>query len=184
MPKPSWIRLTPSQQQELDSIVKTPGWTIIARESMPSIFPPPFRDKIDSAVLIAAPTSTGGTYLAFNAIRVDYKDRALDQEPFAVIVHSTGADSEGMFLHHGNWAGRTVHPSTTFWDRVDESKIGSYFLAFPPSGMTSGTLDQLPEGYKNAFAEVTAWIRRSTVLRGEFLEEKPNKSLKYSARNM
>jgi hypothetical protein len=33
---------------------------------------------MDSALLIAAPTSTGGTYLAFSATRVDFKARAID----------------------------------------------------------------------------------------------------------
>jgi hypothetical protein len=160
MPKPSWIRLTPSQQRELDSIVPTPGRRLVPKENIPSVFPVSFREKMDSAVMISAPTSTGGTFLVFNAIRLDAKAMAFDQEPFAIIVHTTGSDSEGLFLHHGSWEGRTEHPSTAFWDELSKSNVGNYFLSAPPSGMKSGSLEQLPVGHRKAFAEITEWIRR------------------------
>jgi hypothetical protein len=68
--------------------VHAPGWRVVAGRELPSVFPDRFRAKIDSALIIAAPTSTGGTYLAFSANRIDLKARALDIEPFGVIVHS------------------------------------------------------------------------------------------------
>jgi hypothetical protein len=88
--KPSWINLKSSQRDELDRLVRPPGWCLVSRSDLPSIFPHSLREKIDSALMIAAPTSTGGTYLAFSANRVDSKARAIDVEPFGVIVHSTG----------------------------------------------------------------------------------------------
>ena len=84
--------------------------------------------------MIVAPTSTGGTYLVTSTLRVDTKDQAIDQEPFGLIVHSTGASPMGMFLHHGDWEGRTEYPPQRFRDEVSESGIGDYFFTNPTFG--------------------------------------------------
>ena len=117
---------------------------------------------MDGAVMIAAPTSTGGTYLVFNARRVDTKDRAIDQEPFAIINHSTGPSSAGMFIHHGDWEGRTETAPQEFWDHVEESGIGDYFFSNPPAGLLSGTFAQLPKGDRGAFEQAIILIRSDT----------------------
>ena len=88
--KANWIRLTPDQQDELERCVPAPGWRIVPRDELPNVFPRTLREEIDSALVIAAPTSTGGTYLAYSANRLDWRDRAVDIEPFGLIVHSTG----------------------------------------------------------------------------------------------
>lgn len=162
-PKPSWLNLTLTQQQELDAFSRMPGWRLLSKESLPTVFPQSFREKLDSGIVIAAPTSSGGTWLVFNALRVDSRDQAIDQEPFAIIVHSTGAASSGMFLHHGDWPGRTESPPSGFWDRVQESGIGNYFYSNPPSGLTSGDLYQLPPGHREAFEKVTAYHRSLSI---------------------
>ena len=158
-PKPSWVSLTSTQQTELDEFAQIPGWRLVSKDSIPTVFPDSFRRKLDSAVMIAAPTSSGGTYLVCNALRVDSRTKAVDQEPFAIIYHSTGADPSGMFLHHGNWRHRTQTPPSDFWDQVGESGVGNYFLTNPPSGLTSGSLDQLPPGHRDAFDSAVSYYR-------------------------
>jgi hypothetical protein len=72
----------------------------------------PFRglsERIDSAVLIAMPTSAGGVYMAFSILRIDVNDRAVDQHPFGFFVHATGIASVGLFVHHGDWGGGGLH---------------------------------------------------------------------------
>ena len=162
-PKTSWINLTPAQQREIDQHSIKSGWKILPRETLPSFFSSDFREKLDSAMMIAAPTSTGGTYLVYNALRVDIKDSAIDQEPFSIIVHSSGPSPSGMFIHHGNWEGRTYNPPKVFWDQVRESGVGNYFFSHPPLGITSGTHDQLPEGHREAFEQSINRIRTSTT---------------------
>lgn len=157
--KPNWIPITPEQQDELNVCVPVPGWRIVPRNELPSVFPPAFLEKIDSAVVIAAPTSTGGTYLVYSANRVDFKDGAIDIEPFGLIVHSTGPSSSGVFLHHGDWEGRTEPAPSRFWDDVQESGVGDWFIANPPQGITEGTLEQLPKGHPGAFDAMTREIR-------------------------
>src|SRR5262245_14805458 len=160
-PRPSWISLTSTEQAELHPFAMTPGWQLVSRESIPSVFPPEFRKKFDSAVVISAPTSSGGTWLVFNALRPDRPAGQIDQEPFAIIVNSSGADPSGMFLHHGKWRGRSQKPPHGFWAQVDESGIGNYFFANPRSGLTQGPLDQLPTGHREAFESATRHYRSS-----------------------
>ena len=158
-PNVSWITLTSEQQAELEGCVGTAGWGMVPQSQLPIVLPEGLRAKTDSALVIVAPTSTGGTYLVTSTLRVDTKDQAIDQEPFGLIVHSTGASPMGMFLHHGDWEGRTEYPPQQFWDEVSESGIGDYFFTNPPSGLLEGTLDQLPKGHRNAFDAVVLAIR-------------------------
>ena len=157
--KSNSINLRSEQQDELDRLLRPSGWRLLPGRDLPSVFPASFRAKIDSALLIAAPTSTGGTYLAFSANRVDLKARAIDIEPFGVIVHSTGSSPSGVFIHHGTWEGRTTDPPPGFWEEASRSGIGEYFLTNPPEGLRSGTLEQLPRGHRGAFDAVIREIR-------------------------
>ena len=159
MSKPNWFSLSDDQQQELNRVALSPGWRIVRGAELPSVFPEDFRAKIDSALVVAAPTSTGGTYLAYSASRVDYKDRQIDIEPFGLIVHSTGPSSSGVFLHHGDWQGRSEAPPAGFWDVVGQSGIGDYFHSNPPMGLREGTLEQLPKGHRGAFDALVHEIR-------------------------
>ena len=157
--RPSWINLSSTQQDELHTFVPAPGWRLVPGRELPSLFPETFRAKIDSAVVIAAPTSTGGTYLVFSANRVDLKARALDIEPFGVIVHSTGPAPSGAFIHHGTWADRTQYPPEPFWVDVSQSGIAQYFLASPPASRSAGRLAELPKGHAGAFEAIVRELR-------------------------
>jgi hypothetical protein len=156
----SWRKLSSEQQFELEAMMLREGWRVINGSELPSVFPDDFRIKLDSAIVMVEPTDTGGVYLVTNAIRPDFPPRALDQEPFGLIVHSTGAASYGVFVHHGTWEGRTEYPPTGFWDTVTSTGIGDYFLAVPPSGSMQGRMEDLPKGHREAFDAVTAIIRR------------------------
>ena len=157
--KPNWFSLSDDQQKELDEIVPTSGWRIIRGTDLPTVFADTFRAKVDSAVVVSAPTSTGGTYLAFSANRVDYKDQQIDIEPFGLIVHASGPSSSGVFLHHGDWEGRSESPPLEFWDVVAQSGIGDYFHSNPPQGVREGTLEELPKGHRGAFDALIREIR-------------------------
>jgi hypothetical protein len=113
--KATWFTLSADQQRDLDERAKSPGWRVVGGQELPAVFPEALREKIDSAVVVATPTSTGGTYLVYSANRVDYKPQKIDIQPFGLIVHSTGPSSSGVFLDHGNWEGRTASPPAGFW---------------------------------------------------------------------
>lgn len=157
--KPNWFTLSEDEQEELGDNVQSPGWRIVPSNQLRRVFPESFRQKIDSAVLLSVPTSTGGVYLAYSANRVDHKSRKIDIELFGLIVHSTGPSSSGVFLHHGDWDGRTESPPDGFWDTTSRSGIGDYFFSNPPAGLHEGTLGQLPKGHRGAFDALVREIR-------------------------
>ena len=156
----SWRHLTTDQQFELEELMPVSGWRVIPGSELPSVFPDDFRSKLDSALVMVEPTDTGGTYLITNAIRPDFKDKALDHEPFGLIVGDTGAGSIGVFVHHDTWSGRTEYPPEEFWEEATTSGVGNYYLAVPPSGSTSGSLDELPKGHRAAFDVIIESLRR------------------------
>jgi len=157
--RPNWINLSSNQQDELGRFVHSPGWRVVAGRDLPSVFPERFRAKIDSALIIAAPTSTGGTYLAFSANRIDLKAWALDIEPFGVIVHSTGPGPAGVFIHHGTWKDRTQYPPDCFWTEVAQSGVAQYFCARPLANRSAGPLTDLPKGHAGSFEAIVQQIR-------------------------
>jgi len=135
------------------------GWQLLPKYNVPEFFPPTFADKIDSVVAITAPTSTGGIYMVYSANRVDEKAKAIDIEPFGLIVHSTGASNWGMFIHHGDWDGRTEIPPNEIWDEIDRSGIGDYYLTSLPSTRQKGSLDELPKGHREGFNTIIKALR-------------------------
>lgn len=157
--KESWINISTEQQDELNQYTRQPGWRVVAQGALPGVFPERLRNKIDSALAIAAETSTGGTYLVFSALRVDSKDRAIDMQPLGLIVHSTGVSSSGVFLDHGDWPGRTESAPPEFWEQVNRDGVGDYFYARPPADKTSGTLEDLSIQHRGAFRAAVQAIR-------------------------
>ncbi len=155
--KVNWVRLNAAQQDGLTSLAKSPGWRIVPTSELAPVLPPRLVPKLDAVMVVAEPTSTGGVFLMLNALRVDGEE--LDQQPFGVIVSSTGASSSGVWVDHGSWKGRTVDLPNDFFEVVDESSIGSYYYANPPSGVREGSLVQLSGGHPEAFAKVTALLR-------------------------
>jgi hypothetical protein len=155
----SWVSLTPEQRADLNRFMIPPGWRIVPQVALPMVFPDALRSKVDAALAVTAPTSTGGTYLIFSAIRPDTKEQALDVEPFGLIVDSSGPSSSGVFLHHGEWQGRTKPAPQEFWDSVERSGVGDYFFANPPEGKSAGSLDDLPIEHSGAFAAMVRALR-------------------------
>jgi hypothetical protein len=156
----SWIRLTPEQRVELSGVFGSSGWRRITRDELPSVFPANLRAKIDSALLITADTTTGGTYFIVSAWRLDRKDRAFDLEPFGLIIHESGAGDEGVFIHHGEWQDRTLPIPSELLDRIDSEGVGDYLWATPPEGETQGDLIGLsPLPHRGAFREAVREIR-------------------------
>ena len=153
--KESWLDITPEQQDELATWIVLPGYRIVKGTDLPSVIPDGIRLKIDSALVIADHSSTGGMYVVFSNNRIDKKDKANDIEPMGVLIHSTGPSPKVVFLHHGDWKGRT----TALTPEHLESGSCDYFYHNPHDGQLSGPLDDLPEGHRGAFHRTIAAIR-------------------------
>jgi hypothetical protein len=139
MPIPSWISLTTQQQDELLSYQIAPGWRVLQQASLPSCYSTRLIPKLDSGLLIVSPVSTGQVMLVINNYRVDLRTRKIDQQPFGVVVYTTGIGSVACFVHHGDWANRSIEPPEDFWTRVEESGVGNYFYSAAPQGRLAAT---------------------------------------------
>jgi hypothetical protein len=157
-PKANWIRINIDQQAELTRLANCPGWTILPTSQLSGVLPPTLIPKVDSVMVVAERTSTGGTYLMLNALRID--GAKVDQQPFGLIVSSSGASSSGVWVNHGRWSGRTSDPPTGFWEHVAQSGIGGYFCANPPANARAGTLAQLSGGHRGAFSKIMDLLRK------------------------
>ena len=156
--KLNWLLLDADQQAGLTSLSKSPGWRIVPPREVAPVLPSGLVPKLDSVMVIPEPTSTGGVYLILNTFRVDGEE--MDQQPFGVIVSSTGASSSGVWVNHGQWDERTVDLPDDFVDVVSNSSIGSYYYANPPLGVLEGSLDQLSGGHRQACAKITGLLRQ------------------------
>ena len=155
----SHVRLSEAQRAELQAHLPLSGWKLLSVAELPSVFAVSLQQKIDSALLIASGSSDGTTYMVFNAFRVDTKAAAIDQEPFGIVFSGSVPEYDGVFIHHGDWTGRTSSPGPDFWNQVLHSGVGGFFLTNPPEGKLSGTLDELPTEHQAAFESVVKKIR-------------------------
>ncbi len=110
--------------------------------------------------------STSGTiYLVLNGVRLDAKDNALDEEPFGIAVSSTGADTSGVFIHHGDWQGRTIPLSTTHSGLLASTSLGQYFPLSRVPNSSSGPITALAKtSHEGAFNRMMKHFLGSTTI--------------------
>jgi hypothetical protein len=116
-----------------------------------------------SALLMWERTSSGSIYLVCNGIRHDVKDNALDQEPFGIVVHSSGASPSGIFIHHGDWRRRTTPITPAVSQVLDSTSLGNYFpLGETPSGSSGPLADLSDTSHEGAFKTMLQKLKLST----------------------
>ena len=131
--------------------------------SIPSIIPEGLKGKCQEAVVVAS-TCDAGVVICINLQRLDRKDKAIDQMPFALIAVPNMAASSCL-LHHADYEGRTTHPDESFWQMVNASGIEQY-VQIPESPLnTQGSLNELKgsshqKGFLKAKAEIAIHNRR------------------------
>jgi hypothetical protein len=153
------FELSPEQIARLRDLVPERRWAVLSSTELNGVLPDRFLAKVDSVIAVASPTSSGGTCLLFNALRVDEPARLVDQEPLGLFLRSTEENSTGVLVHHGSWDDRSWKASSELWRGVAESGIGNYFLTNPPEGRHSGTLEELPRGTAGALDHVLKALR-------------------------
>ena len=145
--KTSIHSLTSTQRAEFESLARSfpssGGYRWLASSEIPSAVPRSLRAKMPAALAIAERTSSGCTILLCNGIRVDRKSSALDQEPFGVVVYTSGASSAGVFIHHGSWKDRSIPLTPNVRAALESTSLVSFYpLAGAPS-KSSGPLSDL-----------------------------------------
>lgn len=111
--KHRWISLTTTQRGWFEHwSQRGEGYHCLRSTDLTPLLPPSYEAKVQEAVLMVAPTSSGGTYVVVNYARLDRPAWSTDQDPLGLIVDATGARATALLIHHGTWAQRTVQPLT------------------------------------------------------------------------
>ncbi len=169
MAKYDWIDVKHQQVQELIALKQQikcdPGYMVLSQDELPSVISAALQAKCPEALLMSSTTANDTTILVCNLYRVDQKDFALDQQPFAVAVTSTSTASSGLFIQHGNWDGRTnYNVPQAFWDIVAASGVGAVgpTIALPSNNGPFSDLQGFPD--EKAFMRVITQFQKAGII--------------------
>jgi hypothetical protein len=160
------LSLSSSQLEEFEQIAKqinsTSGFKWLSSSEIPTAIPESLRDKLKSAMLMWERTSSSSVFLVFNNMRFDQKDNSLDQQPFGIIVNSSGASTYGIFIDHGNWPNRTTPITPEVLKVLESTSLGNYFPLSEVSQKSSGSLGDLKNtSHEGALKEMINKLRIS-----------------------
>jgi hypothetical protein len=159
--------LSSSQLDEFEQIAKrynsTSGFKWLPSSEIPKAIPEPLRNKLKSAMLMWERTSSSSVFLVFNNIRFDQKDNSLDQQPFGIVVNSSGASTYGIFIDHGNWQNRSIPITPEVISILESTSLGNYFpFREEVSQNSSGSLTDLKNtSHGSAFKEMISELKVS-----------------------
>lgn len=147
--------LSPAQAAELAAVVQRgDGFQVVGPSELPSFTPATLKAKVDSATRIVSGSTGDHPVVMYNFRRIDGAN--VDEHPYGALLVSGSTAVSSSFLEHGNWHDRTTPISAQHAAEISGSGIGGYFLAHPPSGLTSGSLDELPASDESAFKQFIA----------------------------
>ncbi|OGQ44919.1 MAG: hypothetical protein A2W63_04730 [Deltaproteobacteria bacterium RIFCSPLOWO2_02_44_9] len=165
--KVTTLSLSSSQLEEFEQIAKqytsTSGFKWLSSSEIPTAIPKSLRNKLKSAMLMWERTSSSSVFLVFNNMRFDQKDNSLDQQPFGIVVNSSGASTYGIFIDHGNWQNRTTPITPEVLNILESTSLGNYFPLYEEvSKNSSGSLSDLKNtSHEGAFKEMINRLRVS-----------------------
>ena len=155
--KCQFFHLEKEKVDEVRNICSPGTYCILGQDSLPSVIPENLKEKCLAAVIVASTCDAGVVYY-INLQRIDLKDKAIDQMPFALVAVPNMAASSCL-LHHADYKGRKTHPDETFWQIVNASGIEEYVQLpeSPPS--REGPISELKgssheKGFLNAKAVI------------------------------
>lgn len=163
----STYSISSNQREELEKLVKDclleSGYKWLSSSEIPSAIPLSLREKMPSALLMWEHTTSGCMYLVCNGIRLDERANAFDQEPFGIVIHSTGASTSGIFIHHGNWNNRSVPITPEAQLVLQSTSLGNYFPLDEVPANSSGSLSDLKKtSHEGAFNAMLKILMNST----------------------
>ncbi len=120
----------PVSIQELRNLCPLNEYRILRPEELKSLnlLPDTLLDKMDSILLVCSGSSEDMACFMMNGNRVDFKDDAVDQMPFAFFCSGSTPLTSGSLTQHGDWPSRSdKSPPQEFWDQISSSGIGQCF---------------------------------------------------------
>ena len=138
-------------------ICKPGTYCVLGKDSIPSVIPEKLKQKCHGAVVIAS-NCERGTVICINLQRLDQKDKAIDQMPFALIAVPNKAASSCL-LHHADYDGRTTYLDKEFLNIIDESGIEPYIQIPESPPKRNGSISELKgSSHEKGFLKAKAKI--------------------------
>ena len=157
--KSQFFHLEKQKVEEVQDICKPGFYRVISKASIPSFIPKKLKEKCPYAVVIASACERGVLY-AINLQRVDLKDTAIDQMPYALVAVPNNAASSCL-LHHADYPGRTSCPDETFWEIVNASEVEKYIqLPEAPPNKQGPLSDLKGSSHEKGFLKAKVVINR------------------------
>ncbi|MBU3958844.1 MAG: hypothetical protein KKE91_03180 [Candidatus Omnitrophica bacterium] len=122
--KRQFFHLEEDKVEEVRKVCKAGEYRVLNQASIPSVIPKNLKAKCPEAVVLASTCDTGVVY-CINLRRIDIKDKAIDDMPYALVAAPNNAASSCL-LHHADYEGRTTYPDNEFWQMVNASGIEEY----------------------------------------------------------
>ncbi len=92
-----------------------------------SVIPELLKNKITHAVLMIKKKTNTEIFLICNGVRHDIKTKALDDQPFGIIIKSTGCSTSGYIIQHVNWIDRTKNITQEILNVLNSTTLKDYF---------------------------------------------------------
>lgn len=156
----SYINTSGIERAACEALCPVGEYRVVGRDAIPSFIPSGLRSKADGALEVASGSPSGTMMLMVNMHRVDQKDRAIDQEPFAIVFNGPTAALSGCIIHHGNWPNRTASPPPEFWQAMAASGLGNCypFSELPPNA--AGPISEMAvQSQHDAFKALDARLK-------------------------
>ena len=102
-------------------------YRILAPTAIPGVVPTALLAKANSVLVMGSGSPGGRVYYMANLNRIDQKAQAIDQQPFGLAFVGTMPLGSGCLIQHGNWGGRTSHPTADFWHCIQASGMKTYY---------------------------------------------------------
>lgn len=139
-------------------------YRVISPAALPGIVPAGLLAKTNSVLVMGSASPHGVVYYMANLNRVDLPAQAIDQQPFGLAFVGTSPAGSACLVQHGNWPGRTSHPTADFWAEVHASRLSAYYPLAELPAIPSGPLSSLlPSSQGSAFRTVVAQLQRFIV---------------------
>lgn len=139
--KCQFFHVEKKEVEEVSRVCEPGKYRVLDQASIPSVIPEGLRGKCQEAVVVASTCDTG-VVICINLQRVDTKNKAIDQMPFALVAIPNMAASSCL-LHHADYQGRTTYPDDNFWQIVNASGIEQYIQSPESPPNKCGPLSEL-----------------------------------------
>ena len=155
-----YFDVSKEKKADWEKICPVDEYRVLSGSQITTLLPEKLTNQYDSVIVVASGSNDGTAYYMMNGNRVDFKDQAIDQMPFALAFIGDEPVISGSLVQHGDWTDRTVPMPSDFQSYVQASGIGALYPLHELPQNNSGSIEELiGTSQEAAFKDVFASIR-------------------------